>query len=68
MVSQVKQELIKTRTESVFKEIISNAKTVAEEVDAKLNFLYLPVPVPEKDFLIIRLWINPPLNQKSILK
>lgn len=42
MISQIKDDLVKTRTESAFKEMISNAKTVAEE----------PISDPESNFKI----------------
>lgn len=50
MISQIKDDLVKTRTESAFKEMISNAKTVAEEVDAEIEFPLATRPRPRKRF------------------
>ena len=48
MITQVKQGLIETRTESAFRELISNAKTVAEEVDAAIEFPAPTRPRPRR--------------------
>ena len=50
MISQVKHDLIKTCTEFMFKELISNTKTVSEEIDAETDFPIPTRPYPRNRF------------------
>ena len=50
IISQVKHNLIKTCTEFMFKELISNTKTVSEEIDAETVFPIPTRPHPRNRF------------------